>query len=99
MTIVAVKKEYKLPYGNCIINSKDLLIRIEEKPKYKFLVNTGLYLFDQDIKIYKKIQSDFDQLVKNVQKNKLKIGIFSVEMINGMMLVNGVNTSKHNSLM
>ena len=69
MTIVAVKKEYKLPYGNCIINSKDLLIRIEEKPKYKFLANTGLYLFEPKIlKFIKNTILDFDQLVKNVQK-------------------------------
>ena len=38
LTIVATNKEYKLPYGNCIINSQNVLIKIEEKPKYNFLI-------------------------------------------------------------
>ena len=42
LTIVASTKNYEIPYGICHVNKSGKLIKIEEKPKSKFFVNTGL---------------------------------------------------------
>ena len=81
LTIVATKKKYKLPYGSCIINNKNILLKIEEKPEYNFLINSGLYLIEPTVLKYIKKNSalDFDNLIKIIQKNKLKIGVFPIK--------------------
>ena len=49
LTIVASTKNYEIPYGICHVNKSGTLIKIEEKPKSKFFVNTGLYIFNPKI--------------------------------------------------
>ena len=53
---------------------------ISEKPKYKFLVNTGMYILNNSaIKLIKKNQKlDFDRFIKKAQLNKLRIGTFLI---------------------
>ena len=46
MSLVASTKEYIIPYGTCELNSEGYLSHINEKPKYDFLINTGLYVMD-----------------------------------------------------
>ena len=42
-------KNYTIPYGTCELNNKGYLERINEKPEYNFLVNTGLYILNPEI--------------------------------------------------
>jgi dTDP-glucose pyrophosphorylase len=44
ITLVASLKNYSIPYGVCQIESGGRLSRIQEKPEYNFLVNTGMYI-------------------------------------------------------
>ena len=80
ITIVASEKEYVIPYGNCILDSKGFLKRIDEKPKYDFLINTGLYIINT--KIIKLIPKNkiyhFTHLIESALNNKMKIGVFKV---------------------
>tara|TARA_Y100001970_G_C14259237_1_gene878292 strand:- start:13970 stop:15022 length:1053 start_codon:yes stop_codon:yes gene_type:complete len=81
LTIIATNKEYKLPYGNCVINSENNLIKIEEKPKYNFLINSGMYIMEHSILnfIKKNQHLDFDTLIKILKKNDLKVGVFPIK--------------------
>tara|TARA_Y100000741_G_scaffold102337_1_gene76219 strand:- start:8604 stop:9638 length:1035 start_codon:yes stop_codon:yes gene_type:complete len=79
ITIVVAERKFSLPYGVCNIKNNNLE-NIIEKPKYKFLINTGMYILKNTaIKLIKKNQKlDFDQLIKKAQKKNLKIGTFLI---------------------
>ncbi len=80
ITIVVSKKQYEFPYGFCKVKSQRLL-SVNEKPKYNFIANAGLYLMNKDIiKLIKKNKFlDMTDLIKKCLKTKIKIGVFSIE--------------------
>ena len=63
ITLVASAREFTVPYGVCVLDDKGTLSHIHEKPKYDFLVNTGLYILNQDIK------SSIKKIYTNYMKN------------------------------
>ena len=71
-------KEYNinLPYGEIKLNKKKIK-SINEKPNYKFFVNSGIYIFDPKCTrlIPKKIY-DMPQLFKKLIKKKFKVVSF-----------------------
>lgn len=77
LTIVASTKNYEIPYGICHVNKSGTLIKIEEKPKSKFFVNTGLYIFNPKILnlIPKNSFFHMTQLIELAKKKKFKVGI------------------------
>ena len=77
LTIVASTKNYEIPYGICHVNKSGKLIKIEEKPKSKFFVNTGLYIFNPKILnlIPKNTFFHMTQLIELAKKKKFKVGI------------------------
>jgi len=81
MTLVASAKEYIIPYGTCELNSDGHLSHINEKPKYDFLINTGLYVLNPDVLSY--IPEDkfyhITHLIENLKNSGKKIGIFPVD--------------------
>jgi len=44
ITLVGSAINYQIPYGTCVLNESGSLARIDEKPQYDFLVNTGMYV-------------------------------------------------------
>ena len=79
ITIVVAERKFSLPYGVCNIKNNTLKNMIE-KPKYKFSINTGMYILKSTaIKLIKKNRKlDFDQFIKKAQANKLKVGTFFI---------------------
>ena len=81
ITLVASAKEYSIPYGTCQINSKGKLSKIVEKPKYDFLVNTGLYIINP--KILKLIPKNkfyhITNLINDAKKSKMNIGVYPID--------------------
>ena len=73
-------KEFQVPYGVCELNTKGELKKINEKPKFDFFTNTGVYLINENIinLLEKNNKTDMDQLIKIAKKNKKKIKIFPV---------------------
>jgi len=47
ITLVVSLRQYRIPYGICEIENGGLLKQIIEKPKYDFLVNTGMYILNR----------------------------------------------------
>ena len=79
ISMVVAKKSFSLPYGVCRIQNNTLKNLIE-KPNYKFLINTGMYILKNTAtKLIKKNKKlDFDQFIKKAEKNRLKIGTFLI---------------------
>lgn len=80
LTMVGSMRQYTVPYGVCEIDSGGMLKAIREKPQYDFLVNTGLYLLEPSVLQYIPEDTCFDMtdLIRKVQDNGLKVGIFPV---------------------
>ena len=80
ITLVVAAKEYEIPYGSCEISSNGNLLKINEKPKYNFLINSGLYLLNNKIlKLLKKNNKiDMNELIELAIEKKFKIKIYPV---------------------
>ena len=80
LTIVGSIKHYTIPYGVCKTDGEGILKEILEKPKYDFLVNTGLYLMEPSILkfIPKETYFDMTDLIKELKLNEFKIGVYPV---------------------
>ena len=81
ITVVASAKNYEIPYGVCKIDKDGNLNNIAEKPKFNFLVNTGLYIINPEILklIPKNKKFDMTDLIKKAKSSKKKIGVYPVD--------------------
>ena len=81
ITLVASFKEYKIPYGTCELKPDGSLLRINEKPKFDFLINSGLYVINPEI--FQIIPENkfyhITHLIKDLAKKGEKIGVFPVQ--------------------
>ena len=80
ITLVVAAKEYEIPYGSCEISSGGDLLKINEKPKFNFLINSGLYVLNQKVLklLRKNKKTDMNELIYLAIKKNFKIKIFPV---------------------
>ncbi len=80
ITVVASSQNYKVPYGVCELNGKEELVKINEKPKIQYFVNTGLYLINnQVLKLIPKNKNfQMNDLIQSSINNKCKVGIYKI---------------------
>jgi len=80
ITLVASTKQFNIPYGICDLNGGGTLKRIQEKPEYNYLINTGLYLLNPDV--IDLIPDDklfhITHLMDKVKEKKGTIGVYPV---------------------
>ena len=81
ISLVASAKEYIIPYGTCEVNNEGYLSRINEKPKYDFLINTGLYIINPNIlkHVPKNKFYHITHLIEDVKNQGKKVGIFPID--------------------
>ena len=81
ITLVASAKEYIIPYGTCELNNNGHLSHINEKPKYDFLINTGLYILDPDILtlIPKNKFYHITHLIEDAKNKGKRVGVFPID--------------------
>ena len=81
ITLVASAKEYVIPYGTCELNSDGYLSHINEKPKYNFLINTGLYVLNPDVLelIPEKKIYHITNLIKDAKNKGKKVGVYPID--------------------
>jgi dTDP-glucose pyrophosphorylase/predicted transcriptional regulator len=80
ITVVTAMKNYEIPYGVISLDENGCIHSMSEKPKYEFLVNTGLYVLEKDILKYIPQDSPFDMpdLIRLCMKNDEKVGAYPV---------------------
>ena len=78
LTLVASNKEYQIPYGVCQINKKGSLSNLIEKPKYNYLVNTGLYIMNPNVinLIPKNKFFNINNLLALAKIKKMKVKVY-----------------------
>jgi len=81
LTLVASAKEYVIPYGTCELNGEGHLSHINEKPKYDFLVNTGLYVVNAGVLdlIPKNKFYHITHLIEDAKNKNKKVGVFPID--------------------
>ena len=80
ITLVASAKQFNIPYGICELNGNGSLERIQEKPKYNYLVNTGLYVLNPSVidLIPDNKLFHITHLMDKVRENNGTIGVYPV---------------------
>lgn len=81
ITLVASMKNYIIPYGTCELNEDGSLVKIDEKPEYNFLVNTGLYVLNPEVIQFIPSNKHYHitQLIEDAQKNGKKVGVYPID--------------------
>ena len=81
ITLVASAKDYIIPYGTCELNGGGHLSHINEKPKYEFLINTGLYIINPEIleMIPEKEFFHITHLIEAAKNAGNKVGVFPID--------------------
>lgn len=80
LTIVGCIKNSVIPYGVLKTDNNGLLVDIEEKPEYKHIINTGVYIAEPDIIDYilPNTKLDITELIEKLLKKGEKISIYPV---------------------
>ncbi|EGK8203507.1 CBS domain-containing protein [Campylobacter coli] len=72
LATMGVRKHfYQIPYGVIVSNVENQILKIEEKPRQTFLVNSGIYILDPKILSYIPKNEFFDMptLFEDIQEN------------------------------
>jgi dTDP-glucose pyrophosphorylase len=80
MTLVASMKNYRIPYGVCVLENGGKLKEIDEKPGYNFLVNTGMYVVNRQTlrHIPEREMFHITHLIEKIKKSGGNIGVFPI---------------------
>ena len=79
ITIIAVTKQYKLPYGVLKTVKNGILSSIDEKPEVSFKVNSGMYLVEPSVfnMVPKNSFLKFTELINFIKKEG-KVGVYPI---------------------
>ena len=80
LTIVAVLKHYKIPYGTLETGHSGLLVSLSEKPEFTYKINSGLYILEPNLldEIPENEFFHITELINKVIKRNGRIGVFPV---------------------
>lgn len=80
ITLVGSMKHFTIAYGVCKTGKSGKLNRIEEKPEYDFLVNTGMYVLEPDVlrKIPVDRQYHMTELINSYMARNEKVGVYPI---------------------
>ena len=80
ITIVAATKRTTIPYGTIDLDDSGHVEKLNEKPSFNFLTNTGLYVLEPEF--LEKIPSDtfihITDIIQNCIDNNEKVGIYPI---------------------
>lgn len=80
ITIVAATKRTTIPYGTIELDDYGQVEKLNEKPSFTFLTNTGLYVLEPEF--LEKIPSDtfihITDIIQNCIDNNEKVGIYPI---------------------
>ena len=80
ITIVAATKRTTIPYGTIDLNEAGQVEKINEKPSFTFLTNTGLYVLEPEFleKIPVNTFIHITDIIQNCINNNEKVGIYPI---------------------
>ena len=81
ITIVCAKKYNKIPYGVVKSDETNNYLGMKEKPKYEFMVNTGLYVVNNKVidELPENKEIGFPDIIDIYKKQGKKIGVYQIK--------------------
>ncbi|GAA0758196.1 nucleotidyltransferase family protein [Clostridium sartagoforme] len=80
VTVIASVKNFTIPYGVFSLNDKGNIDKVQEKPEFSFLINTGMYILEPEV-ISDIPEGEFYNLPDILQKyidNGERIGLYPI---------------------
>ena len=78
ISLAVSKNKFEYSYGLCKINN-NRLISITEKPKFNFIANAGIYIFNKKIlNLIPKKKFDIIDLINKCLRLKYKVGAYEI---------------------
>jgi dTDP-glucose pyrophosphorylase/CBS domain-containing protein len=80
LTVVGCVKDSVIPYGVLRTDDGGFLASIQEKPSYKNVINTGVYIAEPDMLDYiqTNTKQDMTDVIKSMIRDGKKIGVYPV---------------------
>ncbi len=81
ISMVVSNKNFSIPYGVCTLNKNGIFTGIEEKPKYSFFVNIGLYLINPKVLRFIPNNKFFHMtdLIRVIKKKRFTVGMYPIQ--------------------
>jgi len=80
LTVTGSMQHHKIPYGVIHFEKEGRINRIQEKPEYDFMVNTGLYILSKEAVGYIPDNEYFDmtELLQKLLDSKKNVGVYPI---------------------
>lgn len=80
ITMVCSSKNFQIPYGVIKSNEDGEILGIEEKPRFNYLINTGVYIIEPNALnlLEDNTVMSMPELALKCKQNGMKVGIFPV---------------------
>ncbi len=80
ITILTSIKNEIVPYGLCSFDSENNFLKINEKPKFNYSVNTGLYIVNKRVLnlVKKNSRQDMNELIQKAKEKKFRIKVYEI---------------------
>ena len=80
ITICVRQNIMKIPYGILEVNNNNDVLKLSEKPEFKYYINAGIYILEPEILklIPEKSFFDMTELIEKTKKNKLSVKAFPI---------------------
>lgn len=80
ITMVCAKIHISIPYGTVTADKENQIVSLEEKPRWHYNVNTGMYVCNTRIFDYMKEEKiDMPDLIRRCMENGERIGQFQID--------------------
>lgn len=95
LTILGVRKNIDVPYGVIKINSDNYVSCVDEKPRYSFVIMSGIYIMEPAVLDFLPANRfcEMDKLIEQVIESGKKVSCYPIE--NGWFDVGQFDEYKH----
>lgn len=79
ITMIVADQHYRIPYGTVSVTLGGAVAELKEKPEFRFLVNTGVYLIEPDaIADLEERYYDMTDVIKEMIRLKKRVGTYTI---------------------
>ena len=81
ITIIGCNQTITIPYGVIRVSDENCLVKIDEKPKLNFVVNTGMYVLEKEVVKYIKENTLYHitDLINDIKEHGGKVSVYLVD--------------------
>lgn len=80
ITMITANKQIQIPYGTIEVDQFNNIVSLEEKPKFSYLINTGVYIVEPEVLgvIKEGEYINFTDVIQRCIDNGMKVGNYEI---------------------